>query len=185
MGRELTGRRNGGENARERMGGRPRSKRFGERFGMRRISPWRAALTLAAVLFASAAFPGVSPVQNPGAVDLKPGQEVIIPVTIADGRVTLGAARLSRAGTAQPRNGEITVSMVKHGLSPYADLSASEKTSEPVDFVATGLVGDIKIDEVVICGRLDAPAANRIASGSWRVSLNRFSVRQNGQDCRQ
>ncbi len=128
--------------------------------------------------------PAAAAAQSPDAVNLKPGQEVTIPVTIADGRVTLGAARVSRPGATQPRNGEITVSMVKHGLSPYADLSASEKTSEPVDFVATGLVGDIKIDEVAICGRLDAPATNRIASGSWRVSLNRFSVRQSGQDCR-
>ncbi len=74
--------------------------------------------------------------------------------------------------------------MVKHGLSPYADLTASEKTPAPVDFVATGLIGDIKIDEVVLCGRLDAPTTSRIASGSWRISLNRFSVRQEGQDCR-
>ena len=75
--------------------------------------------------------------------------------------------------------------MVKHGLSPYAEITASEKTSEPVDFVATGLIGDIKIDEVVLCGQIDGPATNRIASGSWRVSLNRFSIRQSGQDCRQ
>jgi len=77
------------------------------------------------------------------------------------------------------------VSFVKHGLSPYAELTASEKTAAPVDFVATGLVGDIKIDEVRLCGQIDAPATNRIASGAWRVSLNRFSVRQSGQDCRQ
>jgi len=75
--------------------------------------------------------------------------------------------------------------VVKHGLSPYAELTATEKTSEPVDFGATGLIGDIKIDEVVLCGQVDAPAKNRISSGSWRVSLNRFSVRQSGQDCRQ
>ena len=152
---------------------------------MRRIFAARAALALAAALLASAGFSDAGPAQSPVAVDLKPGQEVTIPVAISDGRVTLGAARASRPGTPQPKSGEITVSMIKHDLSPYADLSASEKTSEPVDFVATGLVGDIKIDEVVICGRLDAPARNRIASGSWRVSLNRFSVRQSGQDCRQ
>ncbi len=152
---------------------------------MRRILVARAALTLGAVLFASAGLSGVGPAQSPGAtVDLKPGQELTIPVAIADGRVTLGPARASKPGTAQPKDGEIAVSMVKHDLSPYADLSASEKTSEPVDFVATGLIGDIKIDEVVICGRLDAPASSRIASGSWRVSLNRFSVRQRGQECR-
>ncbi len=114
-------------------------------------------------------------------INLKPGQEVVFSVAIADGKVTLGLARASRAGAAPPKDGEIAVSFVRHGLSPYADLSATEKTSQPVDFVATGLIGDIKIDEIVICGRLDAPASNRIASGSWRVSLNRFSVRRTGQ----
>ena len=113
------------------------------------------------------------------ALQLKPGQEVTFPVAIVDGRVTPGAARVSRPGATRPQIGEITVSVVKHGLSPYAELAASEKTTEPVDFVATGLIGDIKIDEVVICGRLDGSVSIRIAAGSWRVSLNRFFVRQN------
>ena len=153
---------------------------------MRRIPAARTVVALGGLLFASPASSGAGPAQNPGAtLDLKPGQELTFSVAVAEGRVTLGPARLSMPGAAQPKDGEITVRMVKHGLSPYAELTASEKTSEPVDFVATGLIGDIKIDEVVICGRLDAPAANRIASGSWRVSLNRFSVRPSGQDCRQ
>ncbi len=118
-------------------------------------------------------------------LDLRPGQEITFAVAAADGRVTLGPARVSKPGTAQPKDGEITVAVVKHGLSPYADLTAREKTADPVDFIATGLVGGIKVDEVRLCGRLDAPATNRIASGSWRVSLNRFSIRQSGQDCRQ
>lgn len=153
---------------------------------MRRIPAAGAVAAAAAVVFASAALSGADPAQKPGpTLDLRPGQELTIPVAIADGRITLGAARASKPGTSRPKEGEITVSMIKHGLSPYADLSASEKTSEPVDFVATGLIGDIKIDEVVLCGRLEAPATNRIASGAWRVSLSRFSVRQSGQDCRQ
>ena len=150
---------------------------------------WRivaACVVLAAgAAFASAAPPGAKSAPPPAtSIDLKPGQEVIFPVAIADGKVTLGAARASKAGAgaAEPKDGEITVSFVRHGLSPYADLTATERTSQPVDFVATGLIGDIKIDEVVICGRLDAPASNRIASGSWRVSLNRFSVRQTGRE---
>src|SRR5271165_1871428 len=118
-------------------------------------------------------------------LDLRPGQEITFAVATADGRVTVGPARVSKPGTAQPKDGEITVAVVKHGLSPYADLTAREKTADPVDFIATGLVGGIKVDEVRLCGRLDAPATNRIASGSWRVSLNRFSIRQSGQDCRQ
>jgi hypothetical protein len=63
-------------------------------------------------------------------------------------------------------------------------LTASEKTSAPVDFIATGLIGDIKLDEVRLCGRLDAPSTTRIYSGSWRISLNRFAVDQDGQACR-
>ena len=97
-------------------------------------------------------------------------------VTVSDGRVALGAARLTKPGTAEPKDGEVTIAVVKRGLSPYAELTASEKTSAPVDFVATGLIGDIKIDEIVVCGRLDGPTASRIASGSRRVSLHRFMV---------
>jgi hypothetical protein len=131
-----------------------------------------------------AATPCVAVADQPGpTLDLKPGQEVTFAVSVADGRVALGAARASKPGDA-PKDGEITVGVVKHGLSPYADLTAAEKTSDPVDFVATGLIGDIKIDEIVVCGRLDAPATARISSGAWRVSLNRFSIRPSGAECR-
>ena len=116
-------------------------------------------------------------------VELKPGQEIAFPVAIVDGHVTPGKARLLRPGAAGPKDSEITVSVVKHDSSPYADLTASEKTSAPVDFVATGLVGNIKIDEVKLCGRLNAPTSAHIYSGSWRILLNRFSVRQGGEAC--
>jgi hypothetical protein len=116
------------------------------------------------------------------AVDLKPGRAVAISVTIADGVATLGPARASNPGS-PPKDGEIVVTVIKKGLSPYAALTAAEKTARPVDFVATGLIGDIKIDEIKICGRLDAPIEARIASGSWRISLNRFAARADGQDC--
>jgi hypothetical protein len=140
----------------------------------------RAALALALALPSIAAS-----AQDLGpTLDLKPGQEVTVPVAIVDGKVKLGPARASKVGSAQPRDGEITVGVIKQGLSPYAQLKASEKTPAPVDFIATGLIGNIKIDEVRLCGRLDAPASTRIASGSWRVSLNRFAVRPEGQECR-
>ena len=116
-------------------------------------------------------------------VELKPGQEIAFPVAIVDGRVMLGKARLSRPGGSQPKDGEIAVNVVKHGSSPYADLTAREKTSTPIDFVATGLIGNIKIDEVKICGRLDTPTSAHIYSGSWRISLNRFSVGHGGEAC--
>jgi hypothetical protein len=140
----------------------------------------RAALALALALPSIAA----SAQDLAPTLDLKPGQEVTVPVAIVDGKVKLGPARASKVGSAQPRDGEITVGVIKQGLSPYAQLKASEKTPAPVDFIATGLIGNIKIDEVRLCGRLDAPASTRIASGSWRVSLNRFAVRPEGQECR-
>jgi hypothetical protein len=118
-------------------------------------------------------------------IDLRPGQEVTFPVTIADGKVTPGPARASKAtGPAAQANGEITVGFVKQGLSPYAMLTATEKTSAPVDFIATGLIGNIKIDEVKLCGRLNAPSSTRIASGSWRIALSRFSVGEGLEACR-
>jgi len=110
-------------------------------------------------------------------LELKPNQEVVFAVSVASGKIGLGPGRLEKPGAASLKDGEIAVGIVKHGLSPYADLTATEKTSAPVDFVATGLIGDIKIDEIVVCGRLDAPATAHIASGVWRVSLNRFAVR--------
>jgi hypothetical protein len=136
-------------------------------------APW-AASALGTFLFAAPAL-----AERPAAgLDLKPGQEITFAATVADGRIVVGPPRVSKPGSAVPKEGEITVAMVKHGLSPFADLTATERTPVPVDFVATGLIGDIKIDEIVVCGRLDAPATGRIASGAWRVSLNRFAVRK-------
>ena len=133
----------------------------------------RVAFALGASFFAKVALAD----QPAPRLDLKPGQEIAFTATVAEGHVALGPARPVKPGGAEPKDGEIAVAVVKHGLSPYADLTATEKTSQPVDFVATGLIGDIKIDEIVVCGRLDAPVVARIASGSWRVSLNRFAVR--------
>ena len=86
---------------------------------------------------------------------------IAIPVRIVDGKVTFGPARAAKLGAGEPRDGEIVVGVVKQGLSPYAALTAVEKTSAPVDFIATGLIGNIKIDEVKLCGRLDGPSSTR------------------------
>jgi hypothetical protein len=131
---------------------------------------------------ASAVDPSVASAGQPvPGLEFKPGQEIAFAATVADGRVALGPARLTNPqGAAPPKEGEVTVRVMKKGLSPYAELTATEKTAAPIDFVATGLIGDIKIDEIVVCGRLDAPVTARIASGSWRVSLNRFAVRPDG-----
>ena len=142
-----------------------------------RFAPSALALALSSLAAAATA---ASPDKPAPSLDLKPGQEIAFAVSVAEGRVALGPARLVKPGGAEPKDGEIAVALVKHGLSPYADLTATEKTLEPVDFVATGLIGDIKIDEIVVCGRLDAPAVAWIACGSWRVSLNRFAVHPGG-----
>ena len=132
---------------------------------------------LASSVFLCAANPLAPRAQQAGAgLVLKPNQEIVFALSVANGKIGLGPGRLERPGAGAPKDGEIAVGIVKHGLSPYADLTATEKTSAPVDFVATGLIGDIKIDEIVVCGRLDAPATAHIASGVWRVSLNRFAV---------
>ena len=121
---------------------------------------------------------------KPPKLDLKAGQELTIPVAIVDGHVTLGAARPSKLGAAEPKQGEITV-----GLTPgdkttlLSQLLVTEKTAVPIDFVATGLIGEIKIDERVICGRIDAPVKGHIGSVSWRVSLNTFTVGKGDGTC--
>jgi hypothetical protein len=121
---------------------------------------------------------------KPPKLDLKAGQELTIPVSIVDGHVSLGAPRGSKIGTAQPKEGEITV-----GLTPgdkktlLSQVLVTERTSAPVDFVATGLIGEIKIDERVVCGRTDAPVAMHIGSVSWRVSLNTFTVGKGDGNC--
>ena len=107
---------------------------------------------------------------------MKPGQAIAFPVTASEAEVTLGKPRPLSPETATPKDGEIAVTIVKHGTSPYADLTATEKTTVPIDFVATSLVGEIKIDEVRLCGRLDAPMTAHVVAGAWRISLNRFRI---------
>jgi hypothetical protein len=130
-----------------------------------------SGLFVLALAAAAAAAPG------PGtSVSLKAGQEVTLPVTVSDGRVTLGAPVMSRLGTAQPKDGQITIGLTPGDKTLYARVLVTEKTAVPIDFVATGLIGEIKIDERVLCGRLDQPASVRIGSVSWRVSVNSFEV---------
>ena len=136
------------------------------------------AASLLAAVGARAAPAAGAPAQS---FSLKAGQEVTLPITIEGQRVILGVPRPSKLGTAQPKDGEITV-----GLTPgdkktlYSQVLVTEKTTVPIDFVATGLIGEIKIDERVICGRLDQPTSIHIGSVSWRVSLNSFEVGKGG-----
>ena len=121
---------------------------------------------------------------NAPTVDVRRGMEATFTAAIVDGRITLGPARVTRLGTAQPKDGEITVGVEPGGMTPYAQWHVSEKTAVPLDFVATGLIDNIKIDEITLCGRLDRLDSQRIAAGSLHVSLNRFTVGTGTGVCR-
>jgi hypothetical protein len=117
-------------------------------------------------------------------VDVRRGMEATFSAAVVDGRISLGPARVTRLGTAQPRDGEITVGVEPGGMTPYAQVRVSEKTAVPLDFVATGLIDNIKIDEITLCGRLDRSDSQRIAAGSLHVSLNRFAIGTGTGVCR-
>jgi len=116
-------------------------------------------------------------------VDVKAKTQAVFPVVIADGKIALGRARIVPLGSLQARDGEIAVQIDSPGLTPYAKVHIVEKTAVPIDFVATGLIGSIKIDEIIICGRLDQPIETSIAAGSLRISLNRFEVGKGAEAC--
>jgi len=140
--------------------------------------------TLGAILcgaFATgAAFGAESDAQ---AFNLRPGQELTFAVKVADGKVALGPPRASRLGAAQPRNGEMTVGLSPRDETLHEQVIVTEKTPVPIDFLATALVGATKIDEAVLCGRLDAPTSAHIGAISWRVSLHAFEARKDGATC--
>jgi hypothetical protein len=117
------------------------------------------------------------------AFNLRPGQELTFAVKIADGKVTLGPPRMSRLGAAQPRDGEMTVGLSPRDDTLHEQVIVAEKTPVPIDFLATALVGATKIDEAVLCGRLDAPTSAHIGAISWRVSLHAFEARKDGATC--
>ena len=117
-----------------------------------------------------------APVPKPVKLVLKAGQALTFPAIIADGKVTLGPARLGKFGEMQPADGEITVGLSPRDKTLYENIVVVERTAKPVDFVATGLIGEIKIDERVLHGKLDAPATQRIGATSWTVWLNGFEV---------
>jgi hypothetical protein len=140
---------------------------------------WMAPNTLAALALLTI-MPAPSPARAdsspPQTVSVRRGMETTFPVTVVDGRITLGPPRVSRLGTAQPATGEITVGFEPGGKTPYGAVRVSEKTSVAIDFVAAGLLDPIKIDEIVLCGRLDMAVSQRIAAAALRISLNQFAV---------
>ena len=134
------------------------------------------ALALAAVSPGGAA----NMEKRPPPLDLKPGQELTIPIAIVDGKVATGAPRASKLGAGQPGDGEITVGLERRQGTLYNEITVVEKTALPIDFLVTGLNGGVKIDETEICGRLDAPIAAHIGSVAWRFWLNGFEVGKGG-----
>ncbi len=122
--------------------------------------------------------------QKPTPFDLKPGQELTIPVAVVDGQIVVGTPRLSKLGTSKPKNGEIVVGLTPAPLGSWLEsVTATEKTALPIDFLATGVNAYVKIDEAEICGRLDAPTSAPITAASWRVWLNTFEVGKGGRNC--
>jgi len=121
--------------------------------------------------------------QQPTPFDLKPGQELTIPISIVDGHVTTGAPRASKLGASQPQDGEITVGLERQQGTLYNQIAVVEKTAQPINFLVTGLNGGVKIDETEICGRLDAPLKAHIGSVPWRFWLNGFEVGKGAGSC--
>ena len=118
--------------------------------------------------------------QKPKPYVLKAGQELSFAVTVIDGKATPGEPRLGKLGAGQAKDGEFLVGLTPRDKELYSQVTVMEKTKVPVDFVATGHIGEIVIDERVICGRLGAPFAQRIGGVSWTVELHDFTV---GKGC--
>jgi hypothetical protein len=125
------------------------------------------------------------PQQKPHPFDVKPGTEVTIPISIVDGNVVTGVPRVAALGASPPKDGEITVGLDRIKGEFYNQITVSEKTAQPINFLLTGLNGGTKIDETEICGRLDGPITARIGSVPWRFWLNGFEVGKGGESCNQ
>jgi hypothetical protein len=139
---------------------------------------------LAAVLFcALASYPAMSAESGDQGFELRAGQEVTFTVTVADGKVTVGAAHPTKLGATQPKAGEITVGLTPKDKTLYQQVIVTEKTSLPINFLATGLVGGTKIDEAVLCGRLDTPFSAHIGAMSWKVKVHAFEAAKDGEKC--
>ncbi len=106
---------------------------------------------------------------------LKAGQEVTFAANVEDGKVVVGPAKLSRLGQARPGAGEITVGLTPRDKELYSQVMVTENTTAPVDFVATGHIGEIVIDERVIEGHVGAPFSQHIGGVSWTVVLRDFT----------
>ena len=149
-----------------------------------RAFPIPAWVTTSGAILCGVFAPGAAFSAEDGqAFNLHPGQELTFAVKIADGKVALGSPRMSRLGAAQPGDGEMTVGLSPRDETLHEQVIVTERTSVPIDFLATALVGATKIDEAVLCGRLDAPTSAHIGAISWRVSAHDFEARKEGATC--
>ena len=138
------------------------------------------------VFYAAFAVLALAPAQaenRPATLDLRKGQEIIFTAEIVDGKVVLGLARIVKLGAEEPKAGEIAVGLKPNFQPYYAELQVKENTSAPIDFVAAAMIGGTKIDEVALCGLLDAAVSARTANAAWRNALDRFEPGKGG-DCR-
>ncbi len=121
--------------------------------------------------------------QAPHPFDVKPGTELTIPIAIVDGKAVAGVPRLAKLGASPPKDGEITVGLDRIKGEFYNQITVTEKTAQPIDFLVTALNGGTKIDETEICGRLDAPIPARVGSTAWRFWVNDFELGKGGGSC--
>jgi hypothetical protein len=123
------------------------------------------------------------PRQSPHPFDVKPGTELTIPIAIVDGKAVAGVPRAAALGASPPKDGEITIGLDRIKGEFYNQITVTEKTAQPIDFLVTGLNGGTKIDETEICGRLDGPITSRVGSVPWRFWVNGFEVGKGGAGC--
>ena len=121
--------------------------------------------------------------QKPAPFDVKPETELTIPISIVDGKVVTGVPRLAKLGASPPKDGEITVGLERQTGTLYNQITVTERTAQPINFLVTGLNGGTKIDEAEICGRLDAPIVAHIGSVPWRFWVNGFEIGKGGGNC--
>ena len=86
-------------------------------------------------------------------------------------------------GASPPKDGEITIGLDRIKGEFYNQITVTEKTAQPINFLVTGLNGGTKIDETEICGRIDAPIVAHIGSVPWRFWVNGFEIGKGGADC--
>ena len=118
----------------------------------------------------------VAAAPQPEKLVLKAGQALTFPARIENGAVVFGPARRGVFGKTAPGPGEISIGLSTRDKDLYDHLVVVEKTDKPIDFVATGLIGEIKIDERVVTGGLAAPVTQRIGGTSWTVWLHEFEA---------